>query len=128
MTRAQRIEYEILDCALHGWMRSEGYATTVGGFAERLRQCFPDIQHQEFTEACKRLFQQQALDLRKLDNSGAVVGLLDFRGTREDEMAFFADARAVFYLRPRPLSQTYFGRLSAHLEAPSGFRRGRLRR
>src|ERR1019366_9340397 len=41
MTRAQRIDYELLDCAIHGFRDSRGYATaattTVPAFLKRLR-------------------------------------------------------------------------------------------
>jgi len=126
MTREQRIEYEILNCALNGAIHSDGYATTVSKFTERLGQCFPDIRHQEFTAACERLFQQQALALRKAPKS--VVGWLDYRVTAEDDAPFSADDRGNFYLSPAPMSRTYFNRLSGYLEAPAGFKPGSLLR
>ena len=48
MTRAQRIDYELLDCAIHGFRDSRGYATaattTVPAFLKRLRVLFPALR------------------------------------------------------------------------------------
>ena len=61
MTRAQRIEYKILDCAIHGSTGVEGYTVTPAQFLARLRELFPDIEAHEFTEACRRLVDRDAL-------------------------------------------------------------------
>jgi hypothetical protein len=71
MTREQRIDYEILDFTLNATTGAHGYATTVPKFLNRLRELFPDVAAREFTDACKRLFKQDALHLQALDNDSA---------------------------------------------------------
>jgi hypothetical protein len=70
MTRPQRIEYEILDCAINGARGADdGYATTLAAFLQRLQELFPGIEAHEFTDACMRLVEQNALRLSKLDKT-----------------------------------------------------------
>jgi hypothetical protein len=78
--RRQRIEYEILDCVLHNARHSEGYATTLPAFLERLQQLFPDLQTAEFVSITKWLFRQKLLGLRK----SAGVFFRAYRGEHDD--------------------------------------------
>ena len=86
MTRAQRIDYELLDCAIHGFRDSRGYVTaattTVPAFLKRLRVLFPDSVAQEFTDACKRLSKQDLLHLQKFDNE--IGGFRDYQDERDE--------------------------------------------
>ena len=59
MSRLQRIEFEILDCAINRANNSDGYTTTVNMFLTRLEQLFPDMSKQELKEACKGLVRQK---------------------------------------------------------------------
>jgi len=126
MTRPQRIEYEILECTLNRATHSEGYPSSVAAFTRRLQQYFSDISAQEFTEACKRLFQQGALAVGRLKNPVELDGRRDYRGDGDED--FFADARQGFYLRRTSLSRVYLGELADHIEAPLGFKPKNLNR
>ncbi len=123
MSREQRMEYEILYCALNRATHSEGYASTVAAFTKRLREYFPDIQAHEFVAACKHLVQQGALNLQMFKSPGPLEGLRDYRGDVDDAL-FFDDIQREFYLRRTVLGQAYCDKLSAHIEAPPGFRSG----
>ena len=124
MTRAQRIDYELLDCAIHGFRDSRGYVTaattTVPAFLKRLRVLFPDSVAQEFTDACKRLSKQDLLHLQKFDNE--IGGFRDYQDERDDVAFFDADSTG-FCLRASIQSQKYFKLLLALIDAPSGFKR-----
>lgn len=119
MTREQRIDYEILDCALNG-SRGNGYSTTVREFLKRLRIIFPRIVAREFTEACKRLSEQQILHLHRFDQK--LDGFRAYEGARDD-MDFFDDACDGFFLRANVQSQKHFRQLSVLIEAPIGSKR-----
>lgn len=114
MDREQRIEYEILDCALRRASHAEGHLTMGTVFTERLRQLFPDIQPQEFTAACKRLADLNVLFLYKRDSRG---GTRDYQAGAA-AVAFFDGE---FWLSPSAMSQTYFKRLSSWIDPPPGF-------
>jgi hypothetical protein len=101
MDRCQRIEYEILDCALNKARHSEGYATTLPAFVARLQQLFPDLQTAEFVSITKWLFRQKLLGLRK----SAGVFFRDYRGEHDDHEFFYAGD---FYLRPTILGEGYY--------------------
>jgi hypothetical protein len=124
MSRQQRIDYEILDCAVNGFRDSKGYATaattTVPAFRKRLLVLFPDSVDQEFTDACKRLSKQGLLHLQKFDNE--LGGFCDYHDERDD-VAFFGANSNVFCLRASVQSQKYFKQLSTLIDAPSGFKR-----
>jgi len=113
MTRAQRIEYEILDCAVHGSTGVEGYTVTLAQFLMRLRELFPDIEAHEFTEACRRLVDRDALLVRKL-KEGYGGGL--------DEATFFTDPKAALHFHSGPQSELYFRQLSAFIDMPAAFK------
>ena len=63
MSRLQRIEFEILDCAINRANTNDGYSTTVNMFLTRLEQLFPDVSKQELKEACKGLVRQKAIEI-----------------------------------------------------------------
>jgi hypothetical protein len=93
MTRSQRIEYEILDCAINGGGGGRGYTTTVATFMERLQDLFPNIDPQEFTDASIRLVNRKALQLNGFDRS--IDGPPDLSGpTREHPALLFQFAKA----------------------------------
>ena len=115
MDRSQRMNVEILDCALYRATRREGYTTNVAEFVGRLRKLFPDIEAFEFRQACKRLVAERALDLRLL-NSGVQRS---YEGPEDD---VFFDDRALLRLGGAALSHDHFQRLSALIEAPPGMR------
>ena len=121
MTREQRIDYEILECALNGSRGSGRYATTAPAFLKRLRELFPDIVAWEFTDACKRLFKQNVLHLRKFDND--LGGLRDYQGARDDVTYFGADSKGFYIQASGVQGQKYFKQLSALIEGPAGFKR-----
>ena len=123
MSRPQRIEYEILDCAMNGPRGADGYATTLAAFLRRLRELFPSIEDLEFTDACLRLVEQDALLLRKFDKD--LGGHRDYQGAGDDLTFFYADPQMGFQLHARPLSQQCFKELSAFIDMPAGFKRRR---
>ncbi len=53
MTWEQRIEFEILDCALNKAPPAVGYVTTVPVFVGRLRELLPGLLVDELRQACK---------------------------------------------------------------------------
>jgi hypothetical protein len=79
MTRAERIEYEILDCCLNKTPDPEGWRTTRDVFLTQLLQLFPDAEPHEFAEACKRLALAGALTLR-MKEPGTEKFYRDYRG------------------------------------------------
>jgi hypothetical protein len=117
MQRRQRIDFEILDCALNRATHREGYITAVRGFMQQLRQLFPDIETREFMDACKALAAEGALDISLVVAGGART----YDG--KDDDAFFYDAKALLLLRRGPGSNSYFRRLSALIDVPSGVKR-----
>jgi|HubBroStandDraft_4_1064222.scaffolds.fasta_scaffold908260_1 hypothetical protein len=116
MSREQRIEYEILDCALNQANHSGGHHTAVILFMARLQQLFPGIEAREFRGACKELVRQDAVELA----FPSVIGYRHYRGASDD--TDFSDAKTL-RLATTPSSRAYFHRLSALIEAPAGFRR-----
>ena len=64
MSRAERIEYEILACVLKADPGS-GLATDVATFTARLQLIFPDLGPNEFVNACRRLRANGHLLLRQ---------------------------------------------------------------
>ena len=115
MTRPQRIEYEILDCAISGARGAEGYTTTLAEFLMRLRALFPGIEAPEFTDACRRLVEQNALSFRKLGK--------DYRGGPNDVTCFITEPGVVIHLQSSAQSQPYFKELSAFIDMPGEFKR-----
>ena len=115
MTRPQRIEYEILDCAINGARGADGYTTTLAEFLMRLRALFPGIEAPEFTDACRRLVEQNALSLRKLGT--------EYRDGPNDVTCFLNEPRVVFHLHSSANSQPYFKELSAFIDMPGKFKR-----
>ena len=101
MNRDQRIEYEILECAISAGPPS-GYLTDTRSFTELLSRLFPDIREEEFITCCKRLVVANSLDVRYL-------------GCR-DERTVFA---GTFYLARTALSHRYFQELRRLVEVPS---------
>ena len=63
MSRVQRIEYEILDCALNRATHSEGSSTTADMFPARLENLFPNIETREFQQVCQTLTRQKAIEV-----------------------------------------------------------------
>lgn len=113
MERAERLDYEILDCALNRAIDSRGYPTTVTQLLKRLRELFPDLQPAEFIAACRRLRRQDALHLHL-----ATVGVWrDYRESVDDEALLSQE----FWLRAGIHGPQYFRQLSALIEVPPGF-------
>lgn len=79
MTRAQRIDYEILDCVLKANF-SGGLITDAAEFSTRLRLLFSDINPAEFIAACLRLRSSQSLALQKFTRGSACQGSPDDPG------------------------------------------------
>jgi hypothetical protein len=101
MSREERIEYEILDCALRADV-GPGYLTDAKTFTQLLRKLFPDIQPQEFTDTCKKLIKEGRVDVRYQDG--------------EDEQMVFAGR---FYLACAPRSHEYLEELRQLIELPT---------
>ena len=116
MSRGQRIEYEILDCALNQANHSEGHYTAVTLFMARLQQLFPDIGTREFRDACKKLARHEAIELA-FPGAG---GYRHYRGADDDAEFFEA---TTLRIAPASSSYAYFRELSALIEAPAGFKR-----
>ena len=119
MTRSQRIDYEILDLALKA-KHPEGYPGYANLSTAWLRRIFPDISHEEYTGACKRLVARGALDLRKRTKAPGVYR--DYRSDRDDDSFFYRKVHRVLYceefrLRRTPLSPAVFERLSVLMPA-----------
>jgi len=115
MSRRQRIEFEILDCALNRvpeGHHSEGYSTAVIVFLKRLRLLFPDVETREFKEACKGLALQNAIQI-SFPSTG---GYRTYRGGVNDDVEFF-DAKVV-RLKSASGSHGYFRELGALIEVP----------
>jgi hypothetical protein len=121
MTRVQRIEYEILDCALNRPNFSGGHYTTVTLFMGRLQDIFPDIETREFSVACARLAGKEAIGLAFPD----VGGYRDYRSADDDAELFDAET---LRLAATPSSKAHFRQLSALIDAPVGFKRDSGRR
>lgn len=111
MTRLQRIEFEILDCALNRPNNSDGYTTTVNMFVTRLQHLFPNVDKQEFREACKGLVRQKAIEVN--------LPRISYRGADDD--AEFLAAKMML-LKPASLSEVHFRRLSALIVPPASFK------
>jgi len=115
MTRPQRIEYEILGCAMNGSRGAEGYTTTLAEFLSRLQELFPGVEPLEFKDACRPLVDQNALRLRKLEKEYC-------RGF--DDVAFFIDdPNAGLHFHASAQTPLYFRWLSAFIDMPAGFKR-----
>lgn len=114
MSRQQRIEYEILDLVLKA-DPATGYLTNTQNFTRLLRWLFPDIQSEEFIEACKRLHCESrvALRFRKAQPEGSA----DQRYCgANDEPVFLAGK---FYLARTSGSSEYFHHLRGLVELPT---------
>jgi hypothetical protein len=116
MSRVQRIEYEILDCALNRATPSEGFITTVILFMRRLEILFPDIETIEFTQACQGLTRLSAI---AVSFPTIAAGYIHYQGADDDAELF--DAKTL-RLAPTSFSQAYYRQLSALIEAPTGFK------
>ena len=101
MTREQRIEYEILDCAFNADSVS-AYITDTQTFTQLLSGLFPDIRPEEFIAACKRLVEANRLDIQ-------------YRGYG-DELTVFEGR---FHLVGTALSHSYFEELRRLIEVPT---------
>jgi hypothetical protein len=117
MTRSQRIEYEILDCAINGAGRGRAYTTTVATFIERLRDLFPDIDPQEFTDASIRLVNLKALQVNGFDRS--TDGPPDYPVLPESIPLRYSNSRLQITLHAAVKAQQYFKELAALIEIPS---------
>jgi hypothetical protein len=115
MSRVQRIEYEILDCALNRATHNEGYSTTANMFLARLKELFPTIATREIQQACETLTRQSAIAI-SFPNIG---GYRHYQGA--DDAAALVDAKTLRF-SAASLSQSYFHQLSALIEAPAGFK------
>ena len=116
MSRAERIEYEILDCALNRAVRSQSFATNASGFMKRLRELFRDIEPHEFRRAYLGLTRLSAINV----DFSVIGGYRNYQGA-DDNQALF-DAKAL-WLKPADHSRAYFRQLSALIEAPPAARR-----
>jgi len=117
MTRPQRIEYEILDCAINGSRGADGYITTLAEFLTRLQELFPGIEVREFTDACRRLVNQNVLRLRTLEQ--------EYRGGLDDVAFFIANPKVGLHFHPSAQAQRYFRQLSTFIDMPAEFKRRR---
>src|SRR5260370_19698106 len=125
MSRAERIEYEILDCALNRAARSQvrlglvgrrDFATNASRFMKRLRELFPDIEPHEFSRACLGLMRLSAINV----DFSVIGGYRNYQGAGDDQALF--DAKTL-WLKPADHSRAYFRRLSALIEVPAEARR-----
>ncbi len=125
MSRAQRIEYEILDCALNRAARNQvvlglvgrrGFATNASRFMKRLRELFPDIEPHEFWRACLGLTRLSAINVE----FSVIGGYRNYQGAGDDQALF--DAKTL-WLKPADHSRGYFRQLSALIEVPPEARR-----
>jgi hypothetical protein len=121
MTRAERIEYEILDCALNRTSAPEGWPTSLELFLMQLCELFPDIRARELIEACKRLAVQGALTLRKKEPGRGVL-YHAYRGEHDDE-AFFHNNCSELRFQQASMSWAHFKSLAALIEPPVTFKR-----
>jgi hypothetical protein len=121
MTRSERIEYEILDCALNRTSSQEGWPTSLDAFLTQLRNLFPDVERQELIEACKRLAKRGVLTLRKKE-LGRQLAYRDYRGKHDDE-AFFHETLGELRFQEAPISRAYFSKLTALIVPPAGLKR-----
>jgi hypothetical protein len=117
MNRQQRIDYEILDCAINGAWGNNDYATTVPAFLKRLLALFPDCVAPEFTDACKRLSKEGVVSLRQLDRSG----LHAYRDLHDDA-SFFGTKADGFCLTAIAGSEKFFHQLSTLIDVPAAAR------
>jgi hypothetical protein len=85
MTRDQRIEFEILDCALKRAAHMGGWPTTLEVFLLRVRDLFPDVVPQELIADFKHLAIEGALTLCK-NEPGPTYR--DYRDGNDDEIFF----------------------------------------
>jgi hypothetical protein len=120
MTRAERIEYEILDCALNRSFAKEGWATSLQTLVLQLHNLFPDIDRGELVEACKRLAMSGALIVRK-QGPNPDAGYDDYHGEHDDQH-FFRNDRDHLRFQKSPLSGVHFRNLAARIELPPGFK------
>ncbi|MGO9262181.1 MAG: hypothetical protein ACLQU1_38645 [Bryobacteraceae bacterium] len=113
MSRKQRIDYEILDYALKADPAS-GYLTDTQKFTQLLRGLFPDIRPEEFVGACKRLHNENRLELRfrQGQQEGPAYQLYWDVG---DEQMFLGE----FYLAHAVRSCDYFKELRRLIELPT---------
>ena len=125
MIRAERIEYETLDCALNRTSTPEGWPTRLELFLMQLRDLFPDVERQELIEACKRLAMQGALTLRKKE-PGRYLVYHDYRGAHDDAV-FFHETRPELRFQEASMSRDHFKSLAALIEPPAGFKRSQKR-
>ena len=89
----------------------------------RLQELFPDIEAHEFTDACMRLVEQDALRLSKLGET--LGGFPDDPGAHDNIAFFYTDPQMKFHLHAGPLSDECFKRLSAFIDMPPKFKRQR---
>src|SRR5260370_31557699 len=115
MSRAERIEYEILECALTraapsqvrlGLVGRRDFATNPSRFMERLRELFPDIEPHEFSRACMVLTRLSAINV----DFSVIGGYRNYQGAGDDQALF--DAKTL-WLKPGDHSRSYFRRVSA---------------
>jgi hypothetical protein len=118
MTRAERIEYEILDCALNRARGPAGWPTSLEQFLTQLRDLFPDAESQELIETCKGLAMQQALILRKQEPGRRPI-YHDYRGYLDDE-SFFGETHSELRFQEAPMSRYRLKNLTAMITFRAG--------
>ena len=116
MSREQRIEYEVLDCALNPAAHRRGFATNASGFMKRLRVLFPDIEPHELCRACLGLTRLAAITV----DFSVIGGYRNYQGEDDDQALF--DAKKL-WLIPADHGRVYFRQLSALIEVPPEARR-----
>lgn len=121
MSRAQRIEYEILDCAINQAAHSAGFTTSVVLFLRRLEKLFPDIKAWDLMQACRELTRLEAIEV----SFPSIGGYRHYRGPSDD--AALCDAETLRF-NPASQGQGYFRQLSELIDAPTGFKRHSGRR
>jgi hypothetical protein len=120
MTRTERIEYEILDCALNRTRRE--WRTSIESFLLKIRELFPDAQREEVIRACKDLPIKGALTLRKVVFPGSHSKLAvesayhDCHDQHKDDI--FLAAYSELRFQPAALRRLHFQRLLWLVELP----------
>jgi hypothetical protein len=94
---------------------------TANMFLTRLGQLFPDIEKEEFRDACTRLARQMAIELA----FPSIGGYRNYQGAADDEELFRGKT---VLLKRASLSEVHFRQLSALIETPFGFKPHGLRR
>ena len=115
MSRAERIEYEILDSALNQAAHSAGFTTSVVLFVRRLEKLFPDVTPHDLMHALRELTRLNAIDV----SFPAIGGYRRYCGPSDD--AALSDAETLRF-NPASECQRCFRQLSELIVAPAGFK------